>query len=209
MADLLTQLQRGGIMIYPLLATSILALAVFFERMLALRKKHVLNPAFVKGLEHAENQNDIKKMLDSGLVKKGPFFNIIIKAFEYRHHSRDEMKEAVINQGRKETHFLEKGLIILEIIAGIAPLMGLLGTVLGMIKVFNVISEYGLGQTQALSGGISEALITTVIGLSIAIPAMIAFHYFSHKVENLILEMEEYSANVLEKIANEKQAVLN
>ncbi|MFC1568839.1 MotA/TolQ/ExbB proton channel family protein [bacterium] len=123
-------------------------------------------------------------------------------AIEHEHDSPDEIKEAILDQGRQETRQLERGLVALETVAGIAPLLGLLGTVLGMIKVFSVISESGLGQTQLLSGGISEALFTTVVGLSIAIPSLIAYNYFNHKVEDLVLEIEQYSSQFLKKLKN-------
>ncbi len=91
-------------------------------------------------------------------------------------------------------------LIVLEIIAVVAPLLGLLGTVLGMSQVFDVISEIGLGQTKAFSGGIAQALRTTIIGLSVAIPSLIAYSSFDRKVDNLILEMEKYSMMILNKL---------
>jgi biopolymer transport protein ExbB len=88
----------------------------------------------------------------------------------------------------------------LETIAGVAPLLGLFGTVIGMIKVFNVISQQGLGQANVLSRGISEALITTVTGLAIGIPALIAYNYFTSKAEGLVLDIEKYTASLLHKI---------
>ncbi len=95
---------------------------------------------------------------------------------------------------------LERGLAALETIAGIAPLLGLLGTVLGMIKVFTVISRQGTGQASLLAGGISEALITTVTGLFIGIPALIMYNYFSHRAENYILDIEKYTTKLMQKI---------
>ena len=130
----------------------------------------------------------------------GPFLNIMRAGLEKRDQSNEEIKEAILDQGRQETNTLERGLVILETIAGIAPLLGLLGTVLGMIKVFQVISDQGLGQTQLLSGGISEALITTVVGLSIAIPTLVAYNYFTHKVERFVLEIEKHSSHLMAKL---------
>jgi biopolymer transport protein ExbB len=95
---------------------------------------------------------------------------------------------------------LEKGLPILETIAVIAPLMGLLGTVLGMIKVFGVIKEQGIGQAAALSGGISEALVTTVTGLFIGIPVLIFFNYFANKAEGFVLDIEKHSTELIQKM---------
>jgi biopolymer transport protein ExbB len=89
---------------------------------------------------------------------------------------------------------------VLETVAGIAPLLGLLGTVLGMISVFKVIEEMGVGQAKALSGGISEALITTAVGLFIGIPALIAYNYITSRSDNLILDIEKYTLLLLNKI---------
>ena len=97
---------------------------------------------------------------------------------------------------------MEKGLVILETIAGIAPLLGLLGTVIGILKVFDVIAEIGVGQATALSGGISEALITTIVGLSIGIPAVVVYNLFTNKAERLVLEIEKYSALLLAKVSS-------
>lgn len=113
---------------------------------------------------------------------------------------RNGVKELIEDQGRQEMRKLGKGLGILETVAAIAPLMGLVGTVLGMIKVFGVIKEQGVGQAAALSGGISEALLTTVTGLFIGIPALIFYNYFSHKAENFVLDIEKHSGVLIKKL---------
>jgi biopolymer transport protein ExbB len=95
--------------------------------------------------------------------------------------------------------------VILETVASIAPLLGLLGTVIGILKVFNVISSLGVGQARAMSGGISEALITTIVGLSIGIPALVGYNYFSSKAERLILEIEKNSGILLRKVTRFKR----
>jgi biopolymer transport protein ExbB len=95
---------------------------------------------------------------------------------------------------------LERGLVGLETVAGISPLLGLLGTVVGMIKVFTVISQQGIGQATTLSGGISEALITTAVGLSIGIPSLVAFNYFTNRAENLVLDIEKHCNTLLKQL---------
>ena len=112
---------------------------------------------------------------------------------------KDELKEIILDQGRQEVRVLERGLVMLETIAAAAPLLGLMGTVIGMIKVFNVISQQGIGQASVLSGGISEALITTVTGLAIGIPALVAFNYFTNKAESLVMDIEKHSATLLRR----------
>jgi len=192
---------KGGIMMIPLMITSVIGLAVFIERLFFLQRKKILKPEIVEAVETFKKLEDIEKIVSVMDKKEGPFINILKAALENRGRPREEVKEIIVDSGRHEARSLEKGLAVLETIAGISPLMGLLGTVLGMIKVFNVVSQQGLGQTKALSGGISEALVTTVVGLFIAIPALIAYNYFDHKVNDIILEIEKYSAKVIDKIS--------
>lgn len=191
---------RGGIVMIPLLLTSVLGLAVVIERAYFLRRRRIIRPDILDLIDRIGKPEDVGKALYGLSRQEGPFLNIVRVGLQNRGRSREEIKEAIIDQGRQEARTLERGLGILETVAGISPLLGLLGTVLGMIKVFRVISEQGLGQTQSLSGGISMALLTTVVGLSIAIPALVAYNYFSHKVEDLVLEIEKYSGQLLNKV---------
>jgi biopolymer transport protein ExbB len=200
MSAVLEMMTRGGVMMIPLFLTSIIGLAVFIERALFLRRSRIIKPEIIWMIQNINQADDVEKMLNQLGNRQGPFINIIRVGLENFKKPREEIKELIIDQGRQEARTLEKGLVILETIAGIAPLMGLLGTVLGMIKVFQVISVQGLGQTQSLSGGISEALITTVFGLSIAIPALVAYNYFNHRVEDLILEIEKHSSQLMKKL---------
>ena len=200
MTSIWNLISSGGVVMYPLLLTSVISLAVIIERALFLRRSRILRPEILEMVENLEGSRDLEKAAKRLRNKEGPFINIIRVGLENRKRSRDEIKEVIVDQGRQETRILERGLTILETIAGIAPLLGLLGTVLGMIKVFKVISVQGLGQTQSLSGGISEALVTTVVGLSIAIPTLVAYNYFNHKVENLVLEIEKYSSQMLSQV---------
>lgn len=193
-------LAKGGPIMIPLLFVSVLALAVVIERAFFLRRKRILKTGVVNLVRNIQKPDEVERALDAMQEDDGPFLNIIRAGLEKRGKSREEIKEALVDQGRQETLILERGLGILETIAGIAPLLGLLGTVLGMVDVFNVISKVGLGQTQALSSGISEALITTVVGLFIAIPTLVAYNYFTHKVENLVLEIEKHCSQLLSKL---------
>ena len=193
-------LVRGGIMMIPLAICSILGLAIVLEKAFFLRRKKVIVPEIVNVLDNIKGPNDIGLALSICEKYDGSFANIIKVGLENRNLPKDEIKEALNDQGRQEVHSLERGLVMLETIAGIAPLMGLLGTVIGILGVFNVISELGVGQAAALSGGISEALITTITGLSIGIPAVVVFNFFTNKAESLILEIEKYSSALLKKV---------
>ncbi len=200
MSNLWEMILKGGVVMIPLFFTSILALAVVIERGFFLRRRRIIKPEILDMIQRIEKPEDAEKATFGLSQQKGPFSNVIRVGLQNHGRSREEIKEAVVDQGRQETRVLERGLGVLETVAGISPLLGLLGTVLGMVRVFRVISEQGLGQTQSLSGGISQALITTVVGLSIAIPALVAYNYFSHKVEDLVMEIEKHSAALLEKL---------
>ncbi len=202
MDHVLEFLRKGGFIIYPLLLCSIVALAIVIEKWIALRRKKVLIPEIVSVIENIKGPGDIGLALSICEKHKGPFANIIRVGLESRDLPREEIKEALNDQGRQEVYSLEKGLVILETIAGIAPLLGLLGTVIGILKVFNVIHAMGVGQATAMAGGISEALITTIVGLSIGIPAVVGFNFFTNKAESLVLEIEKYSSALLKKVAS-------
>ncbi len=208
MNEVWMMLQRGGIVMIPLLMCSIIALAIVIERSIALRKKKILIPEIINVIEHIDKPEDVHLAISICNKNKGAFANIVQIGLENNSLPKDELKELILDQGRQEVRTLQKGLIIMETIAGIAPLLGLLGTVVGMIKVFTVISEQGLGQTQALSGGISEALITTVVGLSIGIPSLVAYNYFTDKAENLIMDIEKFTSKLLRKLSHFKNEVI-
>ncbi len=200
MEHVLEFFRKGGITMYPLLLCSIVGLAIVIEKFIVLRRKKVIIPEIVNVLDN------IKSSADSGLAlsicekHKGPFADVIRVGLESWFLPREEIKEALNDQGRQEVRQLERGLVILETIGGIAPLLGLLGTVTGILKVFNIISTMGVGQATALAGGISEALITTIAGLSIGIPAVVGYNYFTDRAEGFILEIEKYSSQLLNKM---------
>lgn len=202
MEHILDFLHKGGFIIYPLLLSSIVGLAVVIEKSLALRRKKVIIPEIVNVIDNIKSGSDIGMALSICDKHDGPFPNIIKVGLENRNRPKDEVKEVITDYGRQEVHQLEKGLVILETIAGIAPLLGLLGTVIGILKVFNVISEMGVGQATAMAGGISEALITTIVGLSIGIPAVVGYNFFTNKAETLVLEIEKYSSLLTQKVSS-------
>lgn len=194
--------RKGGFIIYPLLICSVAALAIVIEKWIILRRKKVIIPEIVNILDNIKGSADIGLALSICEKHKGPFANVIRMGLENRNLPKEEIKETLNDQGRQEVRYLERGLMILETIAGIAPLLGLLGTVIGILKVFDVISSMGVGQATAMAGGISEALITTIVGLSIGIPALVGYNYFINKAEGLILEIEKYSSLLLKKVTS-------
>lgn len=193
-------LMGGGPIMVPIFICSVIALAVVLERMVSLRRSRIMRPELIEVIEAIRGPEDIQVIHNRCDVIKGPFSNIIRRTISNTHLSREEKVLDIQATGRQEARALERMLVVLEIITAITPLLGLLGTVLGMSQVFDVISEVGLGQTKAFSGGIAQALRTTIIGLGVAIPSLIAYSSFDRKVDNLILEMEKHSMSLLNKI---------
>jgi len=190
---------------YPLALSSFLAFAIIMERFITLRRNKVIIPEIINVIEHFKSLKDVELARNICSKFTGPLPNLVRVGLDNSDLERIEIKELIEDQGRQEVRQLEKGLGILETIAVISPLLGLLGTVLGMIQVFNVIKEQGIGQAAALSGGISEALITTVTGLFIGIPVLIFYNYFTKKAENFVLDIEKQSNYLIQKLHNIKK----
>ena len=193
-------LMGGGPIMIPIFLCSIVAVAVVLERAVSLRKSRILRPELIEVIEAIRGPEDIAVVYNRCNILKGPFSAIIKRAISNTQLSREEKVLDIQATGRQEARVLERMLVVLEIITAITPLLGLLGTVLGMSQVFDVIAEVGLGETKAFSSGIAQALRTTIVGLGVAIPSLIAYTSFDKKVDNLILEMEKYSMLLLNKI---------
>ena len=193
-------LMGGGPIMIPIFLCSIVAVAVVMERAVSLRKSRILRPELIEVIEAIRGPEDIAVIYNRCNILKGPFSAIIKRAISNTHLSREEKVLDIQATGRQEARVLERMLVVLEIITAITPLLGLLGTVLGMSQVFDVIAEVGLGETKAFSSGIAQALRTTIVGLGVAIPSLIAYTSFDKKVDSMILEMEKYSMLLLNKI---------
>lgn len=191
---------QGGLMMYPLAVCSILALAIALERGFALRRSRIIRPEIVSVIENIQGPEDIGLALSVCKQYDGPFSSVMRAGLDNRKMPLEEIRESIVDQGRQEMGALQKGLVILETVAGVSPLLGLLGTVLGMIRVFQDVSEVGVGQGNLLAGGIAEAILTTAAGLFIAIPALVCFNLYSSRAETLILEIEKYANTLLKKL---------
>ncbi len=200
MAYVISYLSRGGVTMIPLLLFSIIGLAIVIERLISLRRNKVMVPEIISVVESLESLDDLKMAISICEKNQGAFANIILTGLQNQDLPQEEIRELLLDQGRQEVRSLERGLSTLDTIAGTAPLLGLLGTVLGMIKVFTVISQQGTGQASLLAGGISEALITTASGLVIGILALLMYNYFANRAENYILDIEKYTTKLLIKI---------
>lgn len=190
----------GGPVMYLLALCSVAALAITFEKTWNLRRSKILPSKSYEALLALIEGGRVDKARDICRQNPGVFHNIVSAGLDSFHYGREEVKEAIVDAGRQEIPHLERYLSALGTIAGIAPLLGLLGTVIGMIKVFGVISALGVGHAQDLAEGISEALITTATGLPIAIFALVMYNYFSSKAEGIILEMEKYSLGIIKQL---------
>jgi biopolymer transport protein ExbB len=189
---------KGGPIIYPILFCSILSLAIIIERLFALRRKRVIKPKTLLRIQDLIRLERIADIIAICQRQPSPMNRIILAAIKNIHQTKPEIKEAIAETGRHEIKNLERNLGILGTIVSIAPLLGLLGTVTGMIRAFYTIALRGVGEPTFLASGISEALITTAAGLTVAIPSQIFYNYFITKVDSLMLEMEEISLETLE-----------
>jgi len=191
-------LESGGLLIIPILLCSIVAMGIIGERFWTLQKDEVLPPEMVTQVWELAKS----KQLDSKTIKQlkdsSPLGAILAAGVSNQHLGRDVMKESIAEAGRQVAHDLERFLNALGTIATITPLLGLLGTVVGMIKVFSAIVAHGVGDPTVLAGGISEALITTAAGLVVAIPCVIFHRYFDGLVESLVISMEDESLKLIE-----------
>lgn len=190
--SLMEQIPKGGPIVYPILGIGILALLIILERMIYLFRKRINGDRFVEAVCGHAIRNAWDKCTDlCRRAGKKPIPSVLLAGINSRDMSREDMEsvlqEAILNEIPK----LERFLSTLGMLAAIAPLLGLLGTVTGMINTFHVITSHGTGDPRMMSGGISEALVTTMLGLAVAIPIMLCHNILSGKVENLIGQMEK------------------
>jgi biopolymer transport protein ExbB len=203
-------LVKGGLIMYPLTLLSVLGLGVVIEKIINLRTPKVLQREIINCVESVKTAADIPMAVKICERHDTPFANIIQTGLEEAPSGLAVVRQAMEDTGRREIKRLSRYLVVLETVAAASPLLGLLGTVFGMIKVFSVISIAGVGQAGLLSGGIAEALITTAFGLSIGIPALIAFNFFDSQVDNFVIKIEAYAHQLLKNLAAmEKQTTSN
>ena len=198
----------GGWLMAPILLCSVLALAIIAERFWALRRSNVVPPGVGQQVEDWAARHELDRRHIDQLRSGSALGRVLAAALVNRHRSRELIKEAVEDTGRHVVHELERFLNTLGTIAGISPLLGLLGTVIGMIKVFSAILVHGVGDATQLAGGISEALITTAAGLTVAIPSFFFYRYFKGRVTAYVVSMEEQAINLIEAIDRSNVAQL-
>jgi len=190
----------GGWLMAPIILCSILALTIIAERFWTLRRSKVVPKGLGEQVKDWAARHELDRRHIEQLRSESALGRVLAAALINRNRSRDLIKEAVEDTGRHVVHELERFLNTLGTIAGISPLLGLLGTVIGMIKVFSAILVHGVGNANELAGGISEALITTAAGLTVAIPSFFFYRYFKGQVEEYVVSMEEQAINLIEAI---------
>jgi biopolymer transport protein ExbB len=199
--NLLDIFLKGGFIMWPILLSSIIGLAVSIDRFLMLRKAKINVPAFMVRIRGLIKKKDISGAISYCMQEQSPVANIVRKGLKKYKYGHDRVKDAIENAGSQEISKLEKGLSVLASVAGIAPLLGFLGTVTGMIQAFMTIQDLaGAANPSDLAGGIWEALITTAFGLIIGIPALALYNYFLSSVKKLVGEMETVANDVIDVI---------
>lgn len=202
-AQTISSLSKGGIIMIPIISCSLFALAIFIERLWSMKREKVLPIDLFATVERLIKENKIGEALYMCGRNDSSLSRIILAGLKSHGRRTSDMREAIEEAGRRETTLLDKYTGVLGTIANISPLLGLLGTVSGMIKAFNVIAAGGVGDPAVLAGGISEALVTTASGLTVAIPAFVAYKFLTSRADQLVIDMEEYSLNLVDILKTE------
>jgi len=192
-------IQEGGIVMYPIFFSSVLALAIFLERLYALRRSKVIPQGFVTELGFFRERGGEGEALITLCGRYDSALARVIKAgVERIAYGFSEVAHAVEGMGQHEAALLSTNLRMMGAISNLAPMLGLLGTVLGMIHAFSVIARAGTGRPELIASGISEALLTTAAGLIVAIPTLAGYHYLRGRIDRYVVEMEEVALSFLE-----------
>lgn len=193
-------IRDGGPFMFLLVITSLVAVTFIIERGWALRWKRVIPSSVESAVENCREEKDLAMLRRVCEQDASPLSRLLLTAADHLHWPKGENADAIETRARHEVMKLERGLVILEIIVGIAPLLGLVGTIHGLTVLFGDMGRIGLGDNAAMAKGIAIALNTTLTGLLIAIPAMIAWSYYSKKVETLAVEMETLCDGFLRRL---------
>lgn len=197
--DLISLFIKGSILMWPILACSIIGTAIIIEKIIVLRKTRLNIPSFLIKIRSMLKKKDVHGAIAFCMETKTPIANIIRKGLKKYKYGHQRVVEAIDSAGRQEITKLEKGLSTLATIAGIAPLIGFLGTVTGMITAFMTVQELqGAAGPSDLAGGIWEALVTTAFGLFVGIPALAFYNFLLSKINKIVVDMELVANDVLD-----------
>ncbi len=202
---------KGGPIMGLIILCSVMAFAVFLERMWHLRNAKIDTKKFMQNIANKVKNNKVMEALDMCNATRGPIARILKSGIMKYDRQRTDIKEAIEDAGVHEVPLLERNLGVLATIAHISPLLGLLGTVVGMLKAFQVIEVKAMSMVPVnpgdLAGGIWEALITTVAGLSVAIPTYVAYNYLVSRVDNFVLDMEKSATELVNILSDQRESV--
>lgn len=191
---------RGGPLMYPILLCSVIGWAIFMERIFAFIKVRRDLVPLQKTVKNYLQADKAREAVNLCTQKTSPLARILLVVLKNRGCQRSHLKSLAEEIGEREAVALQRYLGLLGTLANITPLLGLLGTVLGMIEAFNVIASEGMGTPATLGGGISEALITTAAGLSVSVPMILLHRYLSSRSDHLVLELEEATMQIVDLI---------
>jgi biopolymer transport protein ExbB len=197
---------KGGIFMYPIILCSIVALAVFLERLWVLRRRTIIPTEFIRNIEDLLRKQKIAEAIFLSEQNGSSIASVFAAGLKNASRGMWLVKESIEDVGGREAIVLEKRLTTLSTIANVSTLLGLLGTISGMSKIFNVLSVVGVGNPGTLAGGIAEALITTFAGLCVAIPATVGHRMIQNRAESLIFEMEEICFKIIDIMQNTSTA---
>ena len=198
--------KAGGPFMVPIIICSIAAVGILLERLWTLQRKRVLPQELLKRVSQLADANQVNAKVIEALEKNSPLGRVLAAALANRDRGRQIMMERVEDTGRHVVHELERFLNSLGTIASISPLLGLLGTVTGIIRAFTAVQMGGMGDARMLAGGISEALICTAGGLAVAIPSFAAYRYLRGKVERIVIDMEKIAVKFADSLGAAPQA---
>ncbi len=206
MGNLLNVIRQGGILMLPIIACSIVMMIFVMERLLYLRRSRMIPRPFVRGVIEQLEQQQLGRDEALALCEENgsPIAEIFTGALKKYGRSAVEVEQAVVDAGERVVSQMRKYLRLFNAISNLTPLLGLLGTVLGMIDAFNTIARAdAMGRPELLAGGIGTALITTAAGLVVAIPSYAAYAFFLGRIDKLILEMDAHAQSIVEIISAE------
>lgn len=193
-------IDKSGPVFYALVFCSVIALVVIIERSISLRRSRILPRQILDVVDVVEPGKDLGLVLEICRRNPGVLSNVMRAGLENADKSWEVMRDAVLDAGRQEVPAIERNLFWLQTVAQAGPLLGLLGTVFGMIRMFSSVSLAGLGDPQILSRGISEAMLTTAEGLCVGIPALVAYNYLSSRADRFIVEIEGHASRLLARL---------
>ena len=205
--SLLSIITKGGILMIPIFICSVLVVFFALERYFTYKKLAINIPQFMMKIRQPLSRGDVLAAINECTMVKSPVSNVIRAGLEKTKFGRDRMKEAMETAGNAETYFLEKHLNVIATLSGIAPLLGFLGTVTGMIKAFMKIQQLsGNVNADVLAGGIWEAMVTTAAGLVVGIPALIIYNYFINREREFIFQIESAGEEVLDMVSKKTES---